>query len=105
MKKALLAAALIGLLVGGCTYMSAKDKLVVDHRAAVMNPAADRVNACTFEQLKDNEVLLFIAYTIECERRAAVNLSDAAHWREPTYKYKPKMPTSLPWKPEDEVSK
>ena len=82
---------------GGC----AADRSTVDHRASVMNGLADKVNSSTAEDLRDNA--LDVAWIVENERRAAVNLSDAFHWRKPTYKYPSKRPDSLPYTPEDDV--
>ena len=81
----------------GCSV----DRATIDHRAAVMSGVADKVNAGTTDDLRDNA--LDVAWIIENERRAAVNLSDAFHWRAPTYKYPARRPTELPWRPEDDV--
>jgi|GEM_PF-3886167 len=82
---------------GGC----AADRATVDHRAAVMSALADKVNAGTAADLQANA--LDAAWVIENERRAAVNLSDACHWRKATYAHPARRPTTLPWTPEDDV--
>jgi len=89
------------LAAGGCTVFSAADKAVVDHRAAVMNAVADKANAMPAPP--STEDWMNIVQVIERERRAAVNLSNTAHWEKPTYKYNPKTPTTLPWKPVDDA--
>lgn len=94
----LLVLLLSGVLLGGC----AADRATVDHRAAVMTGVADRINADGVPTAPQDQ--LDFALCIENERRAAVNLSDALHWRKPTYKYPAKRPTTLPWRPEDDVS-
>ena len=76
-------------------------RAIIDHRAAVMSGVADKVNSGTADDLRDNA--LDVAWVIENERRAAVNLSDAFHWRAPTYKYPARRPTELPWRPEDDM--
>ena len=92
-------AALSCLAVGtaGC----AADRATIDHRAAVMSGLADKINAGTADDLRANA--LDAAWVIENERRSAVNLSDAYHWRSASYKYPAKRPTTLPWTPEDDV--
>jgi hypothetical protein len=85
------------VLVGGC----AVDRATIDHRAAVMSGLADKVNAGTADDLRANAV--DAAWVIENERRAAVNLSDAYHWRKATYPNPAKRPTTLPWTPEDDA--
>jgi len=87
----------VAMVSTGC----AADRATVDHRAAVMSGLADKINSGTAEDLRDNA--LDVAWCLENERRAAVNLSDAFHWRTPTYKYPAKRPTELPWRPEDDV--
>ena len=84
------------LLAGsGC----AVDRATVDHRAAVMCGLADRINTGTADDLRANA--LDAAWAIENERRAAMNLSDAYHWRKATYPCPASRPTTLPWTPED----
>jgi len=86
-----------GFMIGGC----AADRAAIDHRSAVMGGVADKINAGTAADLQANA--LDVAWTIENERRAAVNLSDWAHWRKATYPYPAKRPEALPWKPVDDV--
>ena len=62
-----------------------------------MNAAADKINAGTADDMRANAAP--IAWVIENERRAAVNLSDAAHWRKATFPTAASQPTTLPWKP------
>lgn len=100
MKRLLLMTlAMLCLAVGivGC----AADRATVDHRAAVMTGLADKVNGGTAADLAANA--LDAAWCIENERRAAVNLSDAMHWRKATYEYPAKRPTTLPWVPADDI--
>lgn len=85
-------------LLGGC----AADRATIDHRAAVMSGLADKINSGTADDLRANS--LDAAWVIENERRAAVNLSNAYHWRSATYKYPASRPTTLPWTPQDDVS-
>ena len=93
-----MAVAVVGLAcVGGC----AMDRSAIDHRAAVMSAVADKINTGTPDDLRDNA--LDVAWIVENERRAAQNLSDAVHWRPPTYKYPARRPDALPWVPEDDV--
>jgi len=66
-----------------------------------MSGLADKINSGTADDLRDNA--LDAAWVIENERRAAVNLSDAYHWRKATYPYPARRPTELPWRPEDDV--
>ena len=89
---------LVVATLGGC----AADRATIDHRAAVMSGLADKINGGTADDLRANA--LDAAWVIENERRAAVNLSDAYHWRSASYKYPAKRPTTLPWTPEDDVS-
>lgn len=86
------------LMLGGC----AADRATLDHRAAVMNALADKINAGTAADLEANA--LDVAWVIENERRAAVNVADAARWKKPTYRYPAKRPTTLPYVPEDDAS-
>jgi len=95
-----IAVVMVLVVVLGMTGCAA-DRATVDHRAAVMCGTADMINEGTADNLKANATA--VAWVIENERRAAVNLSDAYHWRKPTYPYPAKMPTTLPWKPEDDV--
>ena len=88
---------LVVMGMAGC----AADRATVDHRAAVMGGLADQINSATPADLAANAS--DVAWVIENERRAAVNLSDAYHWRKATYPYPAKRPTTLPWKPEDDV--
>jgi len=88
---------LVVMMLSGC----AADRATVDHRAAVMGGLADKINSGTADDLRANGT--DAAWVIENERRAAVNLSDAYHWRKATYPYPAKCPTTLPWKPEDDV--
>lgn len=88
---------LAGFVLAGCSA----DRAAIDHRAAVMCGVADMINEGTAENLRVNATSA--AWVIENERRAAVNLSDAYHFRKPTYPYPAKQPTTLPWKPEDDV--
>jgi len=67
----------------------------------VMSAVADKINTGTADDLRDNA--LDVAWIVENERRAAQNLSDAVHWRPPTYKYPARRPEALPWVPEDDV--
>lgn len=87
----------VAAMLGGC----AADRATIDHRAAVMSGLADKINSGTADDLAANA--LDAAWIIENERRAAVNLSDAYHWRKATYPYPARRPTSLPWTPEDEA--
>ena len=93
-----IAGVILCCLAAGCTVFSAADREVVDHRAAVMRALADRLNAAAEPWDK-----LTLAYIIECEARAAANLSDAAHWRAPTFTHAPTFPAALPWAPVDAV--
>ena len=88
---------MVVLMLGGC----AADRATIDHRAAVMSGLADKINSRTADDLRANA--LDAAWVIENERRSAVNLSDAYHWRSASYKYPAKRPTTLPWTPEDDV--
>jgi len=88
---------MVVLMLGGC----AADHATIDHRAAVMSGLADKINSGTADDLRANA--LDAAWVIENERRSAVNLSDAYHWRSASYKYPAKRPTTLPWTPEDDV--
>jgi len=88
---------MVVLMLGGC----AADRATIDHRAAVMSGLADKINSGTADDLRANA--LDAAWVIENERRSAVNLSDAYHWRSASYKYAAKRPTTLPWTPEDDV--
>jgi len=88
---------MVVLMLGGC----AADRATIDHRAAVMSGLADKINSGTADDLRANA--LDAAWVIENERRSAVNLSDAYHWRSASYKYPAKRPTTLPWTPEDDV--
>jgi len=83
---------------GGC----GAPKATLDHRAAVMCGLADKINAGTADELAANA--LDVAWAVENERRAAVNLADWAHWRKPTHPYPAKRPTALPWVPVDDDS-
>jgi len=96
-------AVMLVLLVGVATVSTgcSADRATIDHRAAVMSGLADKINSGTADDLRDNA--LDAAWVIENERRAAVNLSDAYHWRKATYKYPARRPTALPWEPEDDV--
>jgi hypothetical protein len=87
---------LVMSVVVGC----AADRATIDHRAAVMAGVANQVNAGTPQDLQDSA--LDVAWTLENERRAAVNLSDSYHWRKATYPYPAKRPTTLPYTPEDD---
>ena len=93
----LVVALAVAAMLGGC----AADRATIDHRAAVMSGLADKINSGTADDLRDNA--LDAAWVIENERRAAINLSDAYHWRKATYPHAAKRPTSLPWTPEDDV--
>jgi len=97
MKKTMTILLCLALLVGGCTA----DRATIDHRAAVMDGLADQINSGTADDLLANAP--DVAWAIENERRSAVNLSDAYHWRKATYPYAAKRPTSLPWKSDDNV--
>jgi len=97
MKQAIVLLVLCSLFAGGC----ASDRATLDHRAAVMNGIADKINSGTALDLQANA--LDVAWALENERRAAVNLRDSAYWRKPTYPYSAKRPTALPWKPEDDI--
>ena len=74
----------------------------MDHRAAVMNGVANQVNSATAQDLAASA--LDVAWIVENERRAAVNLSDSYHWRKATYPFPAKRPTTLPYTPEDDTS-
>jgi len=89
------------LVVLGMVGCSA-DRATVDHRAAVMGGVADKINSGTADDLRANAS--DVAWTIENERRAAVNLSDSYHWRKATYQYPASRPTTLPWKPQDDTT-
>lgn len=93
----ILLAILVGAPLAGC----ASDRATIDHRAAVMCGLADKINAGTVDHLRVNAI--DAAWVIENERRAAVNLSDAYHWRKATYRYSAKRPTTLPWVPQNDV--
>jgi inner membrane protein involved in colicin E2 resistance len=80
----------------------AADRATIDHRAAVMVGLADKINAGTSDDLKANAP--YVAWTIENERRAAQNISDAYHWKSATYKYPASQPTTLPWTPVDDTN-
>ena len=95
-------ALLLVTAIGGCTVFSSADRARVDHRAAVMAAAADKINGSTVEELSDPAVLKYVAHIMENERRAAVNISDAAHFRKPTYRWPAKAPTTMPWVPIDD---
>ena len=92
---------LLVVLVGvaGCTVFSAADKAVVDHRAAELNAVADNANALPAPPAQAE--WLGIVWILENERRAAVNLSNRAHWEKAKYPYPAKAPTTLPWVPAD----
>jgi len=92
MKKLVVLVCLLALLAG-----CAADQAVIDHRAAVMCGLADKINAGTADDLRANAP--DVAWTIENERRAAVNLSNWAHWQAPCYQHPALRPTSLPWVP------
>jgi hypothetical protein len=103
MKKTWMLIVMLAILscvaVGGAGC--AADRATVDHRAAVMSGLADKINSGTADDLRTNA--LDAAWVIENERRAAVNLSDAYHWRGATYKHPAGRPTTLPWTPQDDV--
>jgi len=94
----MLAVVLVVLFMTGCSA----DRATLDHRAAVMAGLADTINSCTADELKSYS--LDVALTVENERRAAVNLSDAYHWRKATYQYAASRPTTLPWTPKDDAT-
>jgi len=83
--------------IAGC----ASDTATVDHRAAVMCGVANQLDAHGLPTAPQDQ--LDCIWAMENERRAAVNLSDAYHWRKPTYPYPAKQPTTMPWTPEDDV--
>ena len=97
MKRLILCVLFLAVLCGGC----AADRATLDHRAVVMNGVADKLAAEGFPTAQAG--LLDVAWIIENERRAAVNLSDSAHWRKETYPYPAKRPTTMPYTPEDDV--
>jgi len=89
---------LVLLALTGCSA----DRATVDHRAAVMCGLADKINAGTTADLAANSY--DVAWIIENERRAAVNLSDSYGWRKATYPYPAARPASLPWVPQDDIT-
>ena len=92
--------AFVGIVAFGMMGCAA-DRATLDHRAAVMNGVADTINAKGVPT--DQQDQLDFAWCIENERRAAVNVSDSFHWKQPTYPYPAKRPTTMPYKPVDDV--
>ncbi len=78
---------------GGFVCATGQDLAALEHRAAVTRAAADTAAAGTLTPPQ-------MAYALECEARAAANLVDAAHRREPRFAGPPTAePTALPWTP------
>lgn len=91
--------AVLGLAILAGSTGCAADRATLDHRAAVMNGLADKLNAQGVPAAESDR--LDMIWAVENERRAAVNLSDAAHWRKPTYPYAASRPAAIPWTPTD----
>jgi hypothetical protein len=104
MKSNVWSLILLGLLTSLCLFLAvgcAADRATLEHRAAVMDGLAEKINSGTPADLTTNA--LYVAWVVENERRAAVNLADRFGGKAPTYPYAAKQPTTLPWTPEDEV--
>jgi hypothetical protein len=103
MKDILKGVALLVLMVGfmclvmaacaGCDMYTAKTVAGMDNNALASRLIASQAEA---NQLTPASM----AYYLENDARAFQNLSDAGHWRQPTFATAPtNRPTTLPWAP------
>ena len=95
----LLCACLVAALAG-CDIYTSKTISVFDDNAAYSRNIAD---AAAKGVKPDGQPFTApdAAYYLECFARTFKNLSDAGHWRQPTYPQAPtSRPATLPWKPE-----
>ena len=90
---------LCGGLAGGCA--TATQMAVDDHRAAFSRAAADKINAGTVQDVADNA--LYIAWIMENIARGDANRAARNRWEKPPFPHPAKMPTSLPYTPEDNI--
>ena len=80
-------------LLAGCDVYTAKTVQEMDQNATISDWAANKSAAGNMSREEE-------AYWLEVFRRAFRNLSDAGHFKAPTYKDAPTtMPTTLPWTP------
>lgn len=85
------------LALGGCDVYTSATKTTFDANAAyarhIADAAAAGVNPDGSTYTREEA-----AYHLECFARTFQNLSDAGHWRPPTYAKAPATrPTTLPW--------
>ena len=80
--------------LAGCDVFTSKTIAVFDDNATYSRNIADAAAQGALTGADQ-------AYYLECFARTFKNLSDAGHWRQPTYPKAPtSRPTTLPWKPE-----
>ena len=91
--------AAILLMAGGCATET--QMAVDDHRAAFSRAAADKINAGTVQDVSDNA--LYIAWIMENIARGDANRAARNRWEKPPFPHPAKMPTSLPYTPEDNI--
>jgi hypothetical protein len=93
MKVTAILTLVVVLVIAGCDVYTSQTVATMDSNAASARNAADAAN-------KGDTPQPAMAYQLECFAEAFQNLSDAGHWKQPTYPKAPTtVPTTLPWTP------
>jgi hypothetical protein len=93
MKRAAVLVIVLVMCIAGCDVYTSGTVATFDTNAASARNAADAANAGQTSQPA-------MAYQLECFAETFQNLSDAGHWRQPTFTAAPTtVPTTLPWTP------
>jgi hypothetical protein len=91
MLAAMTMALFLVVMLCGCDMYTAKTVTTFDTNATVARAIADSAAKGTTPPAD-------MAFQLECFARTFQNLSDAGHWKPPTYPKAPTtQPTTLPW--------
>jgi len=93
MKLSAVVILVLVLCIAGCDVYTSKTVATFDSNAASARNIADAASS-------GDTPPAAMAYQLECFAETFQNLSDAGHWKQPTYPKAPTtVPTTLPWAP------